>query len=50
MIQTVIAKIGPDAKIGPGVSIGAYCVIESDVEMGAGCPDRATRAPVLAAG
>jgi len=40
MIQTVIAstaRIHSDAKIGPNVSIGDYCVIESDVEIGAGC-------------
>ena len=31
------AKIHPDAKIGPGVGIGDFCVVESDVEIGAGC-------------
>src|SRR3984957_6301292 len=40
MIQTVIAptaRIHPDARIGPGVAIGEFCVIEADVEVGAGC-------------
>ena len=40
MIQAVIAstaRIHPDAKIGPDVSIGDFCVVESDVEIGAGC-------------
>jgi UDP-N-acetylglucosamine acyltransferase len=40
MIQAVIAstaRIHPDAKIGPGVTIGEFCVIEQDVEIGAGC-------------
>jgi len=40
MIQTVIAstaRIHPDARIGAGVTIGDFCVIESDVEIGAGC-------------
>ena len=40
MIQTVIAStahVHPDARIGPGVSIGEFCVIEADVEIGAGC-------------
>ena len=40
MILAVIAptaRIHPDAKIGPGVSIGDFCVVESDVEIGAGC-------------
>ena len=40
MIQAVIAstaRIHPDAKIGPGVSIGEFCVVESDVAIGAGC-------------
>jgi len=31
------ARIHPDAKIGPHVSIGDFCVIESDVAIGAGC-------------
>src|SRR6266478_1206177 len=31
------ARIDPRASIGPGVSIGEYCVIESDVTIGAGC-------------
>jgi UDP-N-acetylglucosamine acyltransferase len=40
MIQAVIAPtavIDPGAKIGAGVTIGDYCVVESDVEIGAGC-------------
>jgi UDP-N-acetylglucosamine acyltransferase len=40
MIQAVIAStacIHPDAKIGQGVRIGDFCVVESDVEIGAGC-------------
>jgi UDP-N-acetylglucosamine acyltransferase len=40
MIQAVIAstaRIHPDASIGEGVSIGEFCVVESDVEIGAGC-------------
>jgi UDP-N-acetylglucosamine acyltransferase len=31
------ARIHPDARIGPDVSIGDFCVVESDVEIGAGC-------------
>jgi len=31
------ARIHPDARIGAGVTIGDYCVIEEDVEIGAGC-------------
>jgi UDP-N-acetylglucosamine acyltransferase len=31
------AKVHPNARIGPDVSIGDFCVIESDVEIGAGC-------------
>jgi UDP-N-acetylglucosamine acyltransferase len=31
------ARIHPDAVIGPGCRIGEFCVIESDVSMGAGC-------------
>src|SRR5207247_1971994 len=31
------ARIDPRAWIGPGVSIGEYCVIEPDVAIGAGC-------------
>jgi UDP-N-acetylglucosamine acyltransferase len=31
------ARIDPLARIGSGVSIGDFCVIESDVEIGAGC-------------
>jgi UDP-N-acetylglucosamine acyltransferase len=40
MIQAVnasTARIHLDAKIGPNVSIGDFCVIEADVEIGAGC-------------
>jgi UDP-N-acetylglucosamine acyltransferase len=33
----VTARIHPDAVIGPGVRVGEYCVIESDVSIGAGC-------------
>ena len=28
------ARVHRDAKIGPGVVIGDYCVIEEDVEIG----------------
>ncbi|HTT60686.1 MAG TPA: acyl-ACP--UDP-N-acetylglucosamine O-acyltransferase [Bryobacteraceae bacterium] len=31
------ARIHPDARIGPGVTIGDFCVVEGDVEIGAGC-------------
>ena len=31
------ARVHPDAAIGPGVGIGDFCVIESDVSIGAGC-------------
>jgi UDP-N-acetylglucosamine acyltransferase len=31
------ARVHPDAVIGPGTRIGDYCVIESDVVMGARC-------------
>jgi len=31
------ARVHPDASIGPQVVIGEYCVIESDVEIGAFC-------------
>jgi len=40
MIQTVIAstaRIHPDARIGAGVTIGDFCVVEGDVEIGTGC-------------
>ena len=40
MIQAVIAstaRIHPDAKIGADVEIGDFCVVESDVQIGAGC-------------
>ena len=30
------ARVSPDASIGPGVRIGEFCVIESDVAIGAG--------------
>lgn len=39
MIQAVIAstaRIHPGARIGPDVGIGDFCVVESDVEIGAG--------------
>jgi UDP-N-acetylglucosamine acyltransferase len=31
------ARVHPDAHIGPGVRIGEFCVVESDVAIGAGC-------------
>ena len=31
------ARVDLRASIGPGVSIGEYCVIEPDVVIGAGC-------------
>ena len=31
------ARVDPGAVIGPGTRIGEYCVIESDVTIGAGC-------------
>jgi UDP-N-acetylglucosamine acyltransferase len=31
------ARVHPDALIGAGVRIGEYCVVESDVAIGAGC-------------
>src|SRR2546426_417750 len=31
------ARVDPRASIGPGTSIGEYCVIEPDVVIGAGC-------------
>jgi len=31
------ARIHPDAKVGPGVRIADFCVVESDVEIGPGC-------------
>lgn len=31
------ARVHPEARIGPRVLVGEYCVIESDVEIGAGC-------------
>jgi UDP-N-acetylglucosamine acyltransferase len=40
MIQAVIAstaRIHPDARIGPGVTVGDFCVVEADVEIGSDC-------------
>src|SRR6266436_7735363 len=37
MLIAPTAKVDPQARIGEGVQIGEYCVIESDVEIGAGC-------------
>uniref|UniRef100_Q023J9 Acyl-[acyl-carrier-protein]--UDP-N-acetylglucosamine O-acyltransferase n=1 Tax=Solibacter usitatus (strain Ellin6076) TaxID=234267 RepID=Q023J9_SOLUE len=31
------ARVSPEASIGPGVRIGEFCVVESDVVLGAGC-------------
>jgi UDP-N-acetylglucosamine acyltransferase len=31
------ARVHPEARIGPCVRIGEFCVVESDVEIGAGC-------------
>ena len=31
------ARVAPEARIGAGVHIGEYAIIESDVEIGAGC-------------
>jgi UDP-N-acetylglucosamine acyltransferase len=31
------ARVHPDATIGPGTRIGEFCVVESDVVIGAGC-------------
>jgi len=31
------ARVHPDARVGPGTRIGQFCVIESDVEIGAQC-------------
>lgn len=31
------ARIHPEAHIGPGTSIGEFCVVEEDVEIGASC-------------
>ena len=31
------ARVHPDAHIGPGVRIGDFCVVETDVAIGAGC-------------
>ena len=31
------ARVHPDAVIGPGVRIGEFCIVESDVTIGAGC-------------
>jgi UDP-N-acetylglucosamine acyltransferase len=35
-VAAATARIDPGARIGPGVRIGEYCVIESDVTIGAG--------------
>jgi len=35
------ARIHPAARLGPGVSVGPFAVIEEDVEIGAGCTIRA---------
>src|SRR6266436_1193152 len=37
MLIAPTAKVDPQARIGEGVQIGEYCVIESDVRIGAGC-------------
>jgi UDP-N-acetylglucosamine acyltransferase len=37
MLIAPTARVDPQAKIGDGVSIGEYCVIERDVVIGAGC-------------
>src|SRR6266436_3618589 len=37
MLIAPTAKVDPQARIGEGVQIGEYCVIESDVTIGAGC-------------
>jgi len=37
MLMAPTARVDPQARIGPGVSIGEYCVIEPDVVIGAGC-------------
>jgi UDP-N-acetylglucosamine acyltransferase len=31
------ARVAPEASIGPGVRIGEYCIVESDVTIGAEC-------------
>lgn len=31
------ARVHPDAIVGPGVSIGEYCIVEQDVVIGRGC-------------
>src|SRR5579863_697618 len=36
-LVALTARIHPDAVIGPGTRIGEFCVIESDVAIGAGC-------------
>ena len=35
-VVAITARIHPDARIGPRVRIGEFCVIEQDVEIGAG--------------
>src|SRR6476659_479445 len=37
MLIAPTARVDPQAHIGAGVSIGEYCVIESDVVIGPGC-------------
>src|SRR5438445_13167954 len=37
MLIAPTARIDPQARIGDGVSIGEYCVVESDVIIGPGC-------------
>src|ERR1051326_607440 len=36
-VVAATARVAPEASIGPGVRIGEYCVIESDVVIGAEC-------------
>ncbi len=32
-----LAIVSPQAQLGPGTTVGPFCVIESDVVLGAGC-------------